>query len=81
MKRHRILLIGGSVVLIFLIVWGLVSRDHRDPFRSTADRLILLVPDGTSFSNPKVAMWMDAGGEEGLHVVPVHDSDFLRPLW
>jgi hypothetical protein len=81
MKRHRILLIGGSVVLIFLIVWGLVSRDHRDPFRSTADRLILLVPDGTSFSNPKVAMWLDAGGEEGLHVVPVHDSDFLRPLW
>jgi hypothetical protein len=25
-------------------------------------------------------MWIDAGSEEGLHVVPVHDSEFLRPF-
>ncbi len=68
----------SSVILLALIAWSWATHDR---FRSTADRLLLLVPDGTSFSNPKVAMWLDAGSEEGLHVVPVHDSDFLRPLW
>src|ERR1700678_994816 len=81
MKRHRTLLLVAGVLLVFLIAWMLVFWTNRDPFRATADRLILLVPDGTSFSNPKVAMWLDAGSEEGLHLVPVHDSDFLRPLW
>jgi hypothetical protein len=71
----------SGVILALLIAWTLRSWANRDPFRSTADRLLLLVPDGASFSDPKVAMWMDAGSEEGLHVVPVHDSDFLRPLW
>ena len=52
----------------------------RDRPRSTADRLLLLVPDGTSFSDPRVTVWSDAGSEEGLHVVPVHDSEFLRPF-
>jgi Polysaccharide deacetylase len=80
-KRHRTIIALSSVILVALIAWTLASWATRDPFRSTADRLLLLVPDGTSFSNPKVAMWLDAGNEEGLHVVPVHDSDFLRPLW
>src|SRR5664279_5491237 len=81
MKRHRILIAVISVILLVLIAWMVTSWATRDRFRSTADRLLLLVPDGTSFSDPKVAMWLDAGSEEGLHVVPVHDSDFLRPLW
>lgn len=81
MKRHRILIAVSSAILVILTAWALVSWATRDRFRSTADRLLLLVPDSTSFSDPKVAMWLDAGSEEGLHVVPVHDSDFLRPLW
>jgi hypothetical protein len=81
MKRHRTLIATGGVILIILIAWALTSWATHDRFRSTADRLLLLVPDGTSFSDPKVTMWLDAGSEEGLHVVPVHDSDFLRPLW
>src|SRR5437868_8766381 len=48
---------------------------------SGSDRLLLLVPDEVAFSDPKVAMWVDAGGEEGLHVVPMHDSEFLRPFF
>ncbi|PYX20906.1 MAG: hypothetical protein DMG82_20480 [Acidobacteria bacterium] len=78
MKRR--LAISGtiSVILVGLIAW---SWTTRDAVRPTADRLLLLVPDGTSFSNPKVTVWVDAGNEEGLHVVPVHDSEFLRPLW
>src|SRR5215470_4872509 len=47
---------------------------------SSADRLLLLVPDGMKFSDPKVTMWIDAGSEEGLHVVAMHDSEFLRPF-
>src|SRR6202011_4543846 len=67
-----------SVILLVLIAWSWATHDR---FRSTADRLLLLVPDDISFSNPKVTMWLDAGSEEGLHVVAVHDSEFLRPLW
>ncbi len=76
MKR-RTVIVAGSLALGLLITWLWVARDRP---RSTADRLLLLVPDGTSFSDPKVTVWIDAGSEEGLHVVPVHDSEFLRPL-
>jgi hypothetical protein len=78
MKRRRTIVATSSIILVALIAWAWATHDR---FRSTADRLLLLVPDGTSFSNPKVTMWLDAGSEEGLHVVPVHDSEFLRPLW
>jgi len=64
--------------LLALLVIGLVAA-HRLA-SSSADRLLLLVPDGMKFSDPKVAMWIDAGNEEGLHVVPVHDSEFLGPF-
>ena len=78
MKRRRASVATFSIIVVALIAWSWATHDR---FRSTADRLLLLVPDGISFSNPKVAMWMDAASEEGLHVVPVHDSEFLRPLW
>jgi hypothetical protein len=78
MKCRRTIFATGGVILVALIAWSWATHDR---FRSTADRLILLVPDGISFSNPNVTMWLDAGSEEGLHVVPVHDSEFLRPLW
>jgi hypothetical protein len=78
MKRRRAMIVTSGVVLMALLAWSWATHDR---FRSTADRLLLLVPDGISFSNPKVTMWLDAGSEEGLHVVPVHDSEFLRPLW
>jgi Polysaccharide deacetylase len=78
MNRRRAILATGCVILLALLTWSWATRDR---FRSTADRLLLLVPDGTSFSDPRVTVWLDAGSEEGFHVVPVHDSEFLRPLW
>jgi hypothetical protein len=78
MKRRRTIIAISSIILVALITWSWATHDR---LRSTADRLLLLVPDGISFSNPKVTMWLDAGSEEGLHVVPVHDSEFIRPLW
>jgi len=64
--------------LLALLVIGLVAAHKLAS--SSADRLLLLVPDGMKFSDPKVAMWIDAGNEEGLHVVPMHDSEFLGPF-
>jgi len=78
MTRRRIMVAISIVIFVVLVAWSWATHDR---FRSTADRLLLLVPDGISFSNPKVTVWLDAGSEEGLHVVPVHDSEFLRPLW
>jgi len=79
MKR-RAAIFGSAVLLgLALAVWLALSWwSHSRP---EADRLILLVPDGASFSDPRVTVWLDAAGEEGLHVVPMHDSSFLRPLF
>ena len=78
MKYRRTIVALSGLIVLAIIAGSWVARD---PSRSTADRLLLLVPDGTSFSDPRVTVWLDAGSEEGLHVVPVHDSDFLRPFW
>ena len=78
--KHRkgILLVGAAVLLAFAPVLGLWSRG--DQFHSTADRVLLLLPDGTNESDPRVTVWLDAAKEEGLHVIPVYDSEFLRPV-
>ena len=39
--------------------------------------LALLVPDGTSRSDPLVTVWTDAAQEEGLRVEVITDSEFL----
>ncbi len=65
-------------ILLAALIIGLVAA-HRLA-SSSADRLLLLVPDGMKFTDPRVTMWTDAGSEEGLHVVPMHDSEFLRPF-
>lgn len=67
----------ACVALVLLVIGLIVARQFAS---YSADRLLLLVPDGVKFSDPKVTMWIDAGSEEGLHVVPMHDSEFLRPF-
>src|ERR1700742_2015742 len=67
----------GSIAVVLLVI-GLIAAHQLA--NSSGDRLLLLVPDGMKFSDPRVTMWIDAGSEEGLHVVPMHDSEFLRPF-
>jgi hypothetical protein len=76
--RRRIL---ASFAIGMLVLAAGLAWFSYDRFSPDADRIILLVPDGTSFSNPGVTVWLDAGSEEGLHVVPMHDSAFIRSIF
>lgn len=76
--RRRILV--SAIVAALVLAAGFAWYSY-DRFSPGADRIILLVPDGTSFSNPRVTVWLDAGNEEGLHVVPMHDSNFIRSIF
>src|ERR1700733_6282116 len=46
----------------------------------SADTLLLLLPDAVDVNTPAVREWLDAASEEGLHLKPIHDSEFLDPL-
>jgi hypothetical protein len=79
MKKRVIIFVVTALCLSSLAAWLVVrARDH---FSVGADGLILLVPDGASFSDPRITVWLDAASEEGLHVIPMHDSTFLGPLF
>ena len=79
MKKRVTTFVVAALCLSSLATW-LVVRAY-DHFNAGADSLILLVPDGASFSDPRVTVWLDAASEEGLHVIPMHDSTFLGPLF
>ena len=64
-----------SVVVAALVLAVGFAWYSYDSFSPGADRIILLVPEGTSFQIRGVTVWTDAGNEEGLHVVPMHDSN------
>jgi hypothetical protein len=79
MKKHAAIIVPAAVCLLALAVW--FAWHTRDRFSPAADRLILLVADGTSLADPRVTVWLDAASEEGLHVVAMHDSSFLSPVF
>jgi peptidoglycan/xylan/chitin deacetylase (PgdA/CDA1 family) len=81
MTRRRRIFIAIAIAVAALIAAAWFAWSSYDSFSPGADRIILLVPDGTSFSNPRVTVWLDAGSEEGLHVVPMHDSSFIRSVF
>ena len=63
-------------LVLIASVWAI--REQRE---FSSDRMLLLLPDGLSQSDPQVTMWLDAASEEGLHVSAVHDSEFVRPVF
>ncbi len=79
MKKRALTIVAAALCILALAAW-LALRAYEQ-FSAAADGLILLVPDGAGFSDPGVTVWLDAASEEGLHVIPMHDSAFLRPLF
>jgi len=77
MKYAKNIKLIAGLLLVALVI-GVVIVHMRAS--SSADRLLLLVPDGMKYSDPRISLWVDAGNEEGLHVVPMHDSEFVRPF-
>ncbi len=78
MNARRWMVVAGILCLVAAGVW--LALRTRTRSKMEADRLLLLVPDDASFSDPRVTVWLDAASEEGLHIVPIHDSTYLRPL-
>src|ERR1700722_4247306 len=79
MKKQAIAVSVTVLALSCMAAW--LAMSAHDQFSVGADGLILLVPDSASFSDPWVTVWLDAASEEGLHVIPMHDSAFLGPLF
>src|SRR5262245_3072595 len=78
----------GAVFLVPVVLmataFGLL-RSHTEPL-APIDEIALLVSDKADLNDPEIQLWLDAGSEEGLHVIAVRDSDFLRagrdgPRW
>jgi len=69
-------------VLAPLLLFAVGYMHRRDGTLSGrgADTLLLLLPDSVDVNTPAVREWMDAASEEGLHLQPIHDSEFLDPL-
>lgn len=79
-KRAKYILIA---VLTPLLIYARLSYMHRhegSAANSSADVLLLLLPDSVDIRTTAVQEWIDAANEEGLHLQPIHDSQFLDPL-
>ena len=79
MKMRAIFGAAAVCALAFLSAGFFLWRTKRAEI-ATADRLLLLLPDGTSFSDPRVTVWLDAAAEQGVHVAPMYDSAYLDPV-
>lgn len=71
-------MIAAATVMLALLLGAWANHGHSS---SSPDSLLLLLPDGVSDTDPRVTVWLDAASEEGLHVVPMHDSSFARPFF
>jgi hypothetical protein len=80
MKKRTAVVAVAALCALGVLVGAFMVLHGEITFAPDADRLLLLLPDGTSFSDPRVTVWVDAADEEGLHVVPIHDSTYLSPL-
>src|ERR1700691_3721132 len=78
-KAKYVYLAVLTPVLIFATAAYVHRHDGTMP-SAGADTLLLLLPDSVDYNTPEVREWLDAASEEGLHLQPIHDSDFLDPL-
>jgi hypothetical protein len=71
-------MIAAATVTLALLLGAWANHSHSS---SSPDRLLLLLPDELTVTDPKVTVWLDAASEEGLHIVPMHDSTFVSPFF
>jgi hypothetical protein len=76
--KYPWIILGISSLVLAVMVGAWSASGHSD---ADADRLLLLLPEDVSLSDYKVTVWLDAASEEGLHVVPMRDSEFVRPFF
>jgi hypothetical protein len=65
---------------LLLLAAGYRHRSEGATNGAGADTLLLLLPDAVDPNSIAVQEWLDAASEEGLHLLPIHDSEFLDPL-
>jgi hypothetical protein len=74
----------GTILIVALIaLLGTATYMHRGASRpsSSADTLLLLIPDSIDPKDPLVQEWVDAAEEEGVHLQIVTDSTLLDPMF
>jgi len=80
MKNRRIQWTLALCLLPLLLGVKEIVSYAKNGGADPADSLYLLVPDSVGASDPVVKEWADAAEEEGLHLMVLHDSEFLSPL-
>jgi peptidoglycan/xylan/chitin deacetylase (PgdA/CDA1 family) len=79
-KRAKYACVAAAVPLLLFATVGYMQHYEGAAGRPGADTLLLLLPDDLDARTPAVQEWLDAASEEGLHLQPIHDSEFLNPL-
>ncbi len=79
-KRTKYACVAVMVPLVLLATMGYMHRLEAAVGEPGADTLLLLLPDGLDATTAAVQEWVDAANEEGFHLQPIHDSEFLNPL-
>ena len=79
-KTVKYVVIAVLAPLLVYATADFVHSHRRNAPASEADTLLLLLPDNVDAAQPAAHEWLDAADEEGLHLVPIHDSEFLNPL-
>ncbi len=79
-KATKYVCVAVIVPLVLFATGNYVHRLEAAVGEPGADTLLLLLPDGVDATTAAVQEWVDAANEEGFHLQPIHDSEFLNPL-
>jgi len=79
-KRANYVVLALLAPLLVYAAADFMHLYRSNTLATEADTLVLLLPDNVDPTTAEVQEWLDAAGEEGLHLIPIHDSEFLNPL-
>ena len=70
-----------AVALVLISSTAAVIHHHNSREATSADTILLLLPDSADERDIQVQVWLDAATEEGLHLQIVRDSELLDPMF